>query len=173
MALPLLLFGASALAILASNEYARDQRNQTSLAILRTDQQKKIKPENGAIVSCGVFGVFDHTGIWLDGNINELRGNGLIRGILPRRFLQGRSGSQIYIACNQRNEVLIESAAIERACAQLFQYSEYDLIKNNCHKFVWNCVTGDRHQLTRFSELNRLMANYFGCEISWQKTDTQ
>jgi hypothetical protein len=173
MALPLLLFGASALAILASNEYARDQRNQNSLAILLTDQQKKIKPENGAIVSCGVFGVFDHTGIWLDGNIIELRGNGLIRGISPQRFLQGRSGSQIYIACNQHNEVLIESAAIERACVQLFQYSEYDLIKNNCHKFVWNCVTGERNQLTRFSELNRLMANYFGCEISWQKTDTQ
>ena len=173
MALPLLLFGASALAILASNEYARDQRNQKSLEILLTDQQKKIKPENGAIVSCGVFGVFDHTGIWLDGNIIELRGNGLIRGISPQRFLQGRSGSQIYIACNQHNEVLIESAAIDRACAQLFQYSEYDLIKNNCHKFVWNCVAGDRHQLTRFSELNRLMANYFGCEISWQKTDTQ
>jgi hypothetical protein len=173
MALPLLLFGASALAALASHEYAKDQRIQKYLENVRPDQQKKIKPENGAIVSCGVFGVFEHTGIWLDGNIIELRGNGLIRGISPKRFLQGRSGSQIYIACNQHNKVLIESAAIERACAQLFQYSEYDLINNNCHKFVWNCVTGDRSQLTRFSELNRLMANYFGCEISWQKTDTQ
>lgn len=159
MALPLLFLGASALLLLASNESTKHK------------EPKRISPQNGAIVSCGVFGVLEHTGIWLNGNIVELKGNGLIRTISPQRFLQNRSGSQIYLACNQHDAPLISIAAAAKASELLFQYSEYDLIKNNCHKFVWRCISGEIASLTRFSELNRLLVKQFNCEIFWLPSD--
>lgn len=170
MALPLLILGASALAVLAGNKYTK-QNYGSRFSTLPIEGKKTIKPLNGAIVSCGVFGLFDHTGIWLDGNIIELKGNGLIRGVSPRRFLQNRSGDQIFIACNQDKQALHSEAAASNACERLFQYSEYDLFNNNCHKFVWQCISGKQQQLTRFAELNRLLAQHFKCEIHWHKVD--
>jgi hypothetical protein len=171
MALPLLLLGASALVLLASNETSIEKENRTRIKAMPGEGKERVKPVDGAIVSCGVFGLFDHTGIWLDDSVVELKGNGLIRGVSPRRFLQNRSGEQIFIACDQHNQPLVSEMAATRASQRLFEYSEYDLFKNNCHKFVWQCISGKQTQFSRFSEFNRLLAQQFDCEINWQVAD--
>lgn len=167
MAFPLLLLGASAILVLASNKHSK----QGSSRLLAKNGQKWVKPQNGAIVSCGIFGVFEHSGIWLDGNIIELKGNGLIRGISPKRFLQNRSGKQIYVACGNNDRPVTDNTVAMRASEKLFHYSQYDLIRNNCHKFVWSCVSGKSTALTGFSELNSLLAEHYDCEIHWQKAE--
>tara|TARA_R110002167_G_scaffold158659_1_gene353914 strand:+ start:75 stop:593 length:519 start_codon:yes stop_codon:yes gene_type:complete len=167
MPAPLLWLGASAIAILAGTKYSNDKQLKESVSSLPGSLDTKILPVNGAIVTCGVYGLFEHTGIWVDGNILELKGNGLIRGISPNRFLKERSGDYIYIACDSNNVPLIQSDATERAISRLFSYSEYDLIKNNCHKFVWHCISGEDIPLTRFSALNQKIAERFATTIHW------
>ena len=167
MPAPLLWLGASAIAILAGAKYSNDKRLEESVNGLPGDSVIEVEPVNGAIVTCGVYGVFEHTGIWVDGNILELKGNGLIRGVSPNRFLQERSGDYIYIACDNNNTPLIQADASDRAISRLFSYSEYDVIKNNCHKFVWHCISGEDIPLTRFSELNQKIAERFATSIHW------
>ena len=169
MALPLLWLGAGALALLATKEYAQETRIKSRVSIMPGEGQNNVVPLDGAVVSCGIFGLFEHTGIWVDGNVIELKGNGLIRGISPSRFLHNRSGEFIYIACDQNNRPLVAELATQRATEQLFQYSEYHLFKNNCHKFVWQCISGQKLALTRFSDLNLRMAEFFNSDIHWQK----
>jgi hypothetical protein len=167
MPAPLLWLGVGALALLAHTKYTNDKILDESVDILPGDSNTPITPQDGAVVTCGVYGMFEHTGIWLDGNIIELKGNGLIRGISPARFLDERSGNKIYIACDVHDNALIDSEAINRATSKLFSYSEYDVIKNNCHKFVWYCLSGQEKSLTRFSGLNQLIAEKFKTSIHW------
>jgi hypothetical protein len=167
MPIPLLWLGAGAIALLAGAKYSNDKSLEKSVSNLPGNTDIKVEPINGAIVTCGVYGLFEHTGIWVDGNILELKGNGLIRGISPNRFLEERSGDNIYIACDDNNAPLIHDGTAERAISRLFTYSEYDVIKNNCHKFVWNCVSNEDILLTRFSELNQKMAEQFATTIHW------
>ena len=171
MPAPLLWLGAGAIAMLASVKYSNDKQLAKSVGRLPGHSDSKVKPINGAIVTCDVYGFFEHTGIWVDGNILELKGNGLIRGISPNRFLQERSGDNIYIACDDKDQPLIQAETAERAVSQLFSYSEYDVIKNNCHKFVWQCVSGEDFQLTRFSELNQKIAQHFTTTVNWHPID--
>lgn len=167
MPAPLFWLGASALAMLASVKYSNDKSLEQSVRHLPGKSDCKVDPIDGAIVTCGIYGVFQHTGIWVDGDILELKGNGLIRGISPNRFLQERSGDNIYIACDEHNAPLVEPNSAERAVSQLFTYSAYDVLNNNCHKFVWKCISGEETALTRFSALNRKMAQYFSTTIHW------
>jgi hypothetical protein len=167
MPVPLLWFGAGAIALLAGAKYSNDKVLDKSVSGLPGKSDVKVAPINGAIVTCGVYGLFEHTGIWVDGDILELKGNGLIRGISPNRFLQERSGDNIYIACDDNVVPLIQVDTADRAISQLFSYSEYDVIKNNCHKFVWRCISGEDIPLTRFSELNQKMAELFSTTIYW------
>jgi hypothetical protein len=167
MPAPLLWLGAGAIALLAAAKYSNDKSLKESVSSLPGNTDIAVEPVNGAIVTCGVYGLFEHTGIWVDGNILELKGNGLIRGISPNRFLQERSGDYIYIACDDNNNPLIQAGTADRAISRLFSYSEYDVIKNNCHKFVWHCISGEDVPLTRFSELNQKMAERFSKTIHW------
>jgi hypothetical protein len=168
MPLPLLWIGAGVVTYLASTQLA-DKKSNTSVAVNPGDGKLRVTPADGAIVSCHIYGVFEHTGIWLDGNIIELKGNGLIRGISPQRFLQQRSGEEIFVACDAYAQPLIAAGAAERASSQLYCYSEYDLLKNNCHKFVWQCVSNKNQSLTSFAELNQSLADYFGQALHWQR----
>lgn len=169
MAIPLLWIGAGALALLAGHHYSKELRQQSRIQLMPGEGQQCVMPIDGAIVSCGVFGLFEHTGIWLDGNIVELKGNGLIRAVSPTRFLQYRSGDHIYIACDADNVPLVAGQCAERASKRIFDYCEYDLFKNNCHQFVWQCLSGTSQELHLFSQLNQLMAEHFNGEIHWQK----
>jgi hypothetical protein len=169
MPAPILWFGAAALALLASAKYSKDKSVTKSNTNLPEQSNILVIPVNGSIVSCSVFGLFDHTGIWVDGNIIELKGNGLIRGISPSRFLHERSGDEIFIACDRDNKPIACQKTAARATAMLFQYSEYDVVKNNCHKFVWCCISNEDAELTRFSVLNEKLSVRFGSDIIWQK----
>ena len=169
MALPLIWLGAGLAALYAGSKYTDSQTYRGAVDFMPGEGDIYVKPVDGCIVSCGVFGVFDHTGIWIDGNIVELKGNGLIRGISPQRFLGQRSGNEIFVACCKQAIPLIADDIWARTVNQLYQYSEYDLVRNNCHKFVWGCISGENEVVTRFTQLNNKMAIYFGTNICWQK----
>jgi len=167
MPVPLIWLGAGLAALYGGVKYSHAHRG--SPAPESHARYLAILPLDGCIVSCGVFGVFDHCGIWNDGTIIELRGNGLIRGISPERFLSQRSGEDIFVACDARQQPLVAPGTQRRALDQLYQYSEYDLFSNNCHKFVWQCISDTNEPLTRFAELKHKMAAHFDSEITWQK----
>ncbi len=169
MALPLLWLGAGLLATYAGSQLAREQqKNAGHVAHFPGDHPQPVEPVNGAIVCCGIYEVFQHTGIWVDDNIVELKGNGLIRAISPQRFLAERSGNCIYIACDNQMTPLVDTSAASRALSQVFQYSDYDVIKNNCHRFVAQAISGRRVQVTRFGELNAFLYQQFQSEVYWQ-----
>ena len=167
MPVPLLWFGAGAIALLVGTNYRNYKRFNKSNSPISGHTNLAVDPINGAIVSCGVYGLFEHTGIWVNGNVLELKGNGLIRCVSPSRFLQQRSGDYIYVACDDKYNPLIQLGAADRATSLLFSYSEYDVISNNCHKFVWHCISAENIPLTRFSKLNQKIAEHFATVIHW------
>lgn len=131
---------------------------------------KQVIPEPGSIVCCYVFGVIEHTGIWLgDDCLVELHGSGLVRAVSIKRFLAGRTGSQIYLACNHQHQPLVSEAVLERAQQAIYQYREYDLFDNNCHRFVWSCISGHEISIQSFNELNQQLAAHFNQGIYWDE----
>ncbi|MCV2884126.1 hypothetical protein OE749_05425 [Aestuariibacter sp. AA17] len=168
MPAPLVWLGLGLASLYASDSLTKAyQRTKGRVVYYPGESELPVKPVNGAVVTCGIFGVFDHTGIWCDDHIVELKGNGLIRGVSPERFLHGRSGEKIYVACDQADQPLIAPEAFQRASEQLFQYSRYHVLDNNCHRFVWQCLSGQRERLTRFTELNTRMCQHFSTPIHW------
>ncbi|TRX56329.1 lecithin retinol acyltransferase family protein [Thalassomonas sp. M1454] len=193
MALPLILLGAAVVSAVAaselkehqkkadknrrldSNKTIRDEFDLHSSGIAKYPSEifasthfAKIKP--GALVCCGLGGVLDHTGILIDKDtIVELHGSGLIKAISPQRFLKERSGNEIFVACDAKGNALVNDLIAQRAIKQIFNYQEYDLIKNNCHRFVWQCISGTNAELTTFHQLNKLFSKYFKQKIYWDK----
>jgi len=195
MALPLLWLGAAAISALAANELAEDRKRQqlkrfdlrrpqtladldpheSPIATYPTDifsTQQKVKPEIGAIVCCGIAGILDHSGIWLgDNSVAELDGNGLIKPVSSQRFIEERSGKQIFIACDSLAQPLISEKAANNAAQQLFQYRDYHMFDNNCHQFVWQCFTNKSGSVTTFRQLNDKVAHFFNRKIYWDVAD--
>ncbi|QQX82005.1 lecithin retinol acyltransferase family protein [Shewanella sp. KX20019] len=131
---------------------------------------KKVQLEPGSIICCFVFGVIEHTGIWLgDDTLVELHGSGLIRAVSTRRFLVGRSGSRVFQACNHLHQPLVGEQILARAKQAIFTYREYDLLDNNCHRFVWHCLSGEEKALSSFSKLNNEIGMYFKEAIYWDE----
>ncbi|MEW6996461.1 lecithin retinol acyltransferase family protein [Colwelliaceae bacterium BS250] len=127
-----------------------------------------IKP--GALVCCGLGGVLEHTGILIDEQtIVELHGNGLVKAISPKRFLNERSGNEIFVACDAKKQAIASDLTAQRAIKQIFNYQEYDLIKNNCHRFAWQCISGKQEELTTFHQLNMLLSKQYDVKIYWDK----
>ncbi|WP_394204133.1 hypothetical protein [Shewanella waksmanii] len=130
----------------------------------------KVRPIPGAIVCCYVYGVIEHTAIWLDEHtLIELHGSGLIRAVSTKRFLAGRTGSKIYVACDHRHQPLVGSDVLVRAQQAIFQYRDYDLLDNNCHRFVWACLANEERAIASFNEFNRLIKSHFTEEIYWDE----
>lgn len=189
MPLPLLWIGGAAMGalMLADEREKRQQleRNRllgsvprqvsTKQAMITAPSQwqkgfKQVTPQPGSIVCCYVFGVIEHTGIWLaDDCIVELHGSGLVRAVSVKRFLAGRTGSQIFIACNHQHQPLIANTIVNRAERAIYQYREYDLFDNNCHRFVWSCLYGEERAIKSFNELNQKLAAYFRQGIYWDE----
>lgn len=131
-----------------------------------------VKPVPGSIVCCSVFSAFDHTGIWLDEDtIVELHGSGLIKAVSHKRFLHNRSGNAIFVACDSKGTPLIVEGTPQRTAAEVFSYREYDLLKNNCYRFSWYCVSGEEKQLGSFSDFNNVLAKHHGKKIYWDRAD--
>ncbi|WP_192021449.1 hypothetical protein [Shewanella sp. WPAGA9] len=130
----------------------------------------KVDAAPGAIVCCFVFGVIEHTGIWVgDDHLVELHGSGLIRVISAKRFLQGRTGSCIFQAGNHLHQPLVAPKALARAEQAIYQYRDYDLFTNNCHRFVWSCISGEETEVRSFEQLNTLLAQAFKQVVYWDE----
>ncbi len=170
MALPLVWLGAAAIATYAGVKYS-SRLNSEQYGIAKHPGQLKdtATPKDGSVVCCEVYSVFDHTGIWVDGRIVELNGNGLVRTVSPERFLHERSGDTIYVACNHEGDTLVEVGTADRAMSSLYQYREYDLLKNNCHTFVWQTIGSTRESVSRFRDLNQKLFHLHGQDIAWMR----
>lgn len=119
-------------------------------------------PVNGSVVCCGIFGALTHTGLWVNGGIIELSGSGLVRTVSPERFIHDRSGEQIYVMADQHGQVLSSVTAADFAQARIFEYLNYDVFNNNCHRFIANCYQfPDCLEVMLFADLTHKLANYF------------
>ncbi|NMP17923.1 hypothetical protein [Thalassotalea sp. Y01] len=193
MPLPLLWLGAAVIGAAAVNELDEKRKRQEHLRTKGEGDQTRhrlskhdsgvakypsevftnevpaiVKP--GALICCGLGGVLDHTGIWVDDDtIVELHGSGLIKAISPQRFLQERSGSEIFVACDSKGNALADTITAERATNKIFEYQDYHLIKNNCHRFAWYCISGLRDDVTTFHQLNKNLSKRFNRKIYWDK----
>ncbi len=126
----------------------------------------------GAVIACEIFHLFEHTGIYVgEGLIVELQGTGLVRAISPSRFLAGRSGEELLVACNKSGDILASAEVAKRASAQIFTCQDYDLLLNNCHRFTYACVSGTNEPVTSFFDLKMALKTYWRQEISWQVVD--
>lgn len=185
MPLPLLWMGSAVIGavVLADEREKRQQLERDRIlgkapnrAMVAAPSQwqkgfKQVASIPGSIVCCYVFGVIEHTGIWLgDDCLVELHGSGLVRAVSVKRFLAGRTGSQIYLACNHQHQPLIADAVLTRAEQAIYQYREYDLFDNNCHRFVWSCISQKGEEVVKgFNELNQKLAEHFNQGIYWDE----
>ncbi|MBC3764260.1 hypothetical protein [Neptunicella marina] len=168
MAVPLIWLGVGVGSWLVGQHLRQqDMRAKGVVAQFPGERAIAVKAKGGAIVCCGIYGVFDHSGIWLDDGVAELKGNGLIRAVSASRFMQNRSGDTIFIACDSSGKPLIDPLAAQRASAQLFSYRDYHVLNNNCHRFSWQCISGENRRITQFATLNHLMAEHFQQTVYW------
>lgn len=127
-----------------------------------------VTPVNGAIVCCGIYGVFEHTGIWLDDHIIELHGSGLVKAVSSQRFLNNRSGENIYMLCDKDLHPLVADGSEQRAVSRIFTFIEYHPWSNNCHRFTYQCVAGQSNKVCSFYDFNVALHRYFKCRLYWQ-----
>lgn len=197
MPLPLLWLGAAAVSALAVKGLADDRKAQqrqrfsgyrvkkladlkryeSAVAMYPSDMfsvEQRVKPCIGAIVCCGVGGVLDHTGIWIgDNTIIEVDGNGLVKPVSSQRFTQDRSGKGIFIACDSLGTPLTSEIAAQRAIEQIYQVRDYHLFDNNCHQFIWQCLTSDAQTVTTFKTLSLNVAQLFDRVLYWDNCDDE
>ena len=152
--------------------YRIGEDNATKLPSDILTSSMSARPVPGAIVCCSVFKAFDHTGIWVDDDlIIELHGTGLIRGVSVSRFLDDRSGSNVFVACDSLGEPLALEETAVRAAQELMNYWDYDVLDNNCYRFTWQCISGDNTVVRDFSQLNDLLAKLHDRKVYWDKLD--
>lgn len=166
MPIPLVWLGIGIGALVASDQWHKT-RHRSRVQYYPGETDIPVQPQNGAVVCCGIYGAFDHSGIWVDGMIIERAGNGLVRAISPAKFIARRSGRQIFVACDEQGEVLAGENVAERAAEQIYQFAGYHLLKNNCHQFVSLCIDATPRTVTFFSDLNQLLAHQYQSRISW------
>lgn len=172
MPAPLLWLGAACLGLYASNK-ASDAYLKSTNAVrcLPGESSKRVTPRNGSVVTCGIYSVLDHTGVWVNGNIYELSGSGLIRTVSPERFLDNRSGDKIYVACDDTYFPLASPEVAKRCTQNLYELRDYHLFENNCHQFVLEMLTGEKGKITSFSELNEALSALFLTSINWHEAN--
>jgi len=122
----------------------------------------------GAVVCCEIYHLFEHSGIYIgDGQVVELAGSGLVRALSFQRFLAQRTGEELMFACSPEGQLLGSDQTAARALAQLYSYQNYDLLRNNCHRFTFQCVSGQSHPITSFFDLKQELARFWGFQPSW------
>lgn len=190
MALPLiaagLALGAAALHESTKNHYRNlelnrkndDYSNISHSSISKTpsdtyDKGRTVAPVFGSIVCCEVYNCVDHTGIWIDRDtIIELSENGLVKAVSYERFLDDRSGDNMFVACDKKHNPIVIAGIGERAIANVYTYRDYDVIENNCHRFVHFCLTESDKKITRFKSLNEALSLQAGKTIFWDRVKT-
>ncbi|GLP97933.1 lecithin retinol acyltransferase family protein [Paraferrimonas sedimenticola] len=123
----------------------------------------------GSVVACHVYGVVEHTGIYLgEGQIAELHGSGLVRSVSFKRFLKERTGERVFVCADRSHQPLVLSdQAVMRAASRLYTYQDYQLFDNNCHRFVYWCLTGQSRKLSDFGAFNQALAKLSGEHLFW------
>lgn len=121
----------------------------------------------------------DHSGIYLGyGNVAELDGSGKIMVRHLDDFLKGdrswRCGQKIYAAYDSRNrKFLAEDQIALRAIESLCQIRDYDVTKENCHKFSTGCITGNfDNDVTFLNDLEGNVIKHFclrKTEFEWRQ----
>lgn len=168
MPVPLIWLGAGLTGVMMAGSAVRKQRAvPSSVAVYPGEAQQQVKPVNGAIVCCGIFGAFEHSGIWLDDHIVELKGNGLVRAVSAQRFISSRSGRQIFVCCDKQAAPLSQDGIAERTQQHIFTYQAYHLVKNNCHKFCASMIAGKSVSVTTFYDLNQFLNRFYGTMLAW------
>jgi len=172
MPAPLIWLGAAAISLYSGNKLNNAYlKKKGVVGEWPGNSNYRVQARNGSVVCCGVYGMLDHTGIWIDGNIVELNGNGLVRAISPERFIHNRSGEEIYVACDADFNPLLNQQAVDACLAQIYSYRDYDVISNNCHRFVAEMCLGQPSNITSFSELNEALSFLFSSAIYWHKSN--
>ena len=124
----------------------------------------------GAVVGCEIFQFFEHTGIYIgDGQIVELAGSGLVRSLSFNRFLADRSGADLIFATTPAGEIIGSEIAANRAIEKIYSYQDYDLLRNNCHRFTYSCISGDSLPLTSFFDLKLELERFWRCKVQWKQ----
>ncbi|MBK3494986.1 hypothetical protein JFL43_08950 [Viridibacillus sp. YIM B01967] len=143
---------------------------------------KHVEPVAGSIVYCKllglpnrIIGTPDHTGIYVGNKrIIELNGNEKIIEVDYYNFLNSssvRSGTEFYVACDARGNVLHDPAIAKRAIAAKNTHNGYNLIRNNCHMFTSRCIKGSNNDPldATFMNVERNIKKHFGVSvISWR-----
>ncbi|MDN4503370.1 hypothetical protein QX776_13240 [Alteromonadaceae bacterium BrNp21-10] len=169
MPLPLFWIGAGVTSVLLGQQFHKEnQRRDQRVRVFPGEDKTAVQPIDGSLVSCGIYGLFEHTGIWVDGQIIELKGNGLIRAISPERFLKERSGSTIYVACGADLKPLVSPDAMANAIGNIFHYADYHVLNNNCHRFSWRCLSSLNEPVVKFADLNKKLSQLFKQAVHWQ-----
>lgn len=170
MPAPLIWLGAVALGAYTANKSNTQYLKHKRIVDAMPGESTFIsKPRNGSVVTCGIYGVLDHTGIWVDGNIYELAGSGLIRCVSPERFVDQRSGSTIYVACDLNNRALLNADVAIRVRSLLYTTVDYHLMNQNCHRFVAESLANSKASVTSFSDLNAFLSDLYNTPIRWNK----
>jgi hypothetical protein len=186
MALPLIAFAAAVGTGVVHESTKTKYKNLEQLRLISQQDNKSLRvvkspsdtyssdvfvqPLPGSLVCCEVFNLFDHTGIWIDQDtIIELSHNGLVKAVSTSRFLDERSGKNIFVACNAKHQPIVIPECESRALNSVFTYREYDVLDNNCHRFAHFCLSGKDIKVSRFNRLNQLLIDMVEQNIYWDK----
>jgi hypothetical protein len=114
-----------------------------------------VYPKRGSIVYCDLaFGYAEHSGIYIgDGKIVHLNGNGLVKVVSPKQFIEGKSAISIYVSCDSDACSVGSNRAANRAEAWLDHQRDYNVILDNCHQFTSACLTGDLENCDNFMRM--------------------
>jgi hypothetical protein len=127
----------------------------------------------------------DHSGIYIGNNevieIIEKDGKGCVQVTNLYDFVYSsvvRTGVTIYIAVDKLSkDVLYDNCLVENAKKHIGKKNEYELLKNNCHSFVYKCIINenfDRITNTwKFEHLSKMIEKYMNKNrsIEWVVCD--
>lgn len=107
----------------------------------------KVTPVRGSVLYTDLaIGFVEHSGIYIGNNrIVELNSDGYIEIVTPKQFMQGGTGTVIYVSCDGKDPVGDEDVAewAELQVGGCTATLEYNVIFDNCHQFTLQCINED------------------------------
>jgi len=109
-----------------------------------------VQPIIGSVVYCDFIiaaSAIQHSGIYVgNGNIVHLNGDGVVEKVSATEFVSGlmgfKCGSSIYVSCEGTTPVG-DSFAADLALSKVGNKYDYRIYKDNCHRFVAECIGFD------------------------------
>ena len=143
--------------------------------------REPVLPMRGCVVYCDLaFGIAEHSGVYVGGRtIVHLDGSGRIEAVSPERFLDRLDGFNsaisIYISCAGDFASGDERTA-RRAESMVGSRRDYNVLTDNCHRFVYGCLSGDFDNTCSSMETLKLAtARRLGTNTwrVWEKSDCE